>query len=490
MNRNKEIQYDLTLIHFNDIHGRIDSSGENIDFAKFFTFLKDLRENKKNGEVILIDSGDTIHGTLFANLSKGRSIVEIYNAIGLNYSTLGNHDFNYGYDHLKNLMNIQKYKTLATNLIDENNGIDSFEIKNINGFKICLFGIITPETYYKTSYKDINTLKIEEPQKSVEELLENLKNEKIDMFIGITHLGLDKSTKEKNRSEYLAKKFSQLDILLDGHSHTEIKEKFIVNKTVISQVGNYNRNIGIIQIKLDQDKSKNIINYKLITKDEIDVYKSDKCIEKKVTSITKDIKEKMSRIVGENRFFLNGDRDLVRTQETNLTQLITDAIHWKTKADAVLINGGSVRDSIAKGNITVEDISKSIPFGNVIITKNVKGENIKLALENGLRFYPNSFGAMAQVSGMKVYFDPEKNAFDRVKEIFINDEILKNEKYYRLAVTDFMAIGGEEYTSLINEKELEIHPTAEEILTEYIKKVGIKKREEVIPRLISIKKTF
>ncbi|WP_432205608.1 bifunctional metallophosphatase/5'-nucleotidase (plasmid) [Cetobacterium somerae] len=478
--------YDLTFIHINDIHGRINGENDGIDISKFFTFLKKLREDKKNGRVFLIDSGDTLHGTSFANLSKGESIVEVFNLLGFDYTTLGNHDFNYGYEHLKKLLVLQNYKTLALNLIDnDNSNLLSYDIIEVNGFNVCFFGIITPETYYKTSFKNIKDLTIINPEEAFIQLSNKLKDKKIDFYVGITHLGLDKSTQEIYKSSNLAEKFPEINILFDGHSHTEIKENYFINKTLISQTGNYNKKVALTQVKLREKKNNHEFFYRLFDKNDFEVYESDFKIQNKIRTIQNSQESITKTIIGKSSIFLAGDRELVRKTETNLTQLITDAILWKTKCDVVLINGGSIRDSIAKGNVTIGDIVNSLPFGNCIVTKKIKGNDLKVALENGLKAYPESLGAMAQVSGMEVFFNPNNPPFKKINNIYINKNPFSLDFDYCVAMTDFMALGGEEYTSLVYGDEINHYSTVEDIVIEYIKKFGINTTNHIIPRLIA-----
>lgn len=487
MKPNNNTYYDFTFIHLNDIHGRVNGENNSINFSKLFTFLETLRKDKKNGKVFLIDSGDTLHGTPFANLSKGESIVELFNYLKFDYTTIGNHDFNYGYNHLKTLLSLQNYKTLALNLIDKqfkNEDIKPFDIIKVNGINICFFGIITPETYYKTNSNNIKNLDIIDPEEAVKSLLKDLEKKDIDLYIGITHLGCDKSTKEIYQSTYLAKKFPEINIIFDGHSHTEIKEQCFVNNTLISQTGNYNNKIALVQVKLNKDKNIPIFNYKLISKEEIDYYKNDPIIEERIENILKTQDLIMNTVIGQSKYPLIGDRDLVRCQETNFTQLITDAILWKTSCDAVFINGGSIRDSIAAGNITIGDIMKSIPFGNVIITKKVQGTHIKSALENGLKAYPESLGAMSQTAGVKVFFNPNNPPFERVNDVFIQNIPLSLDSYYNVAMTDFMALGGEEYASFIEGEEINHYSSVENIVIEYIKTFGLNIDKNIISRLI------
>lgn len=476
--------YDLTFVHLNDIHGRVNGENNSISFPKLFSFLESLRNDKKNGKVFLIDSGDTLHGTPFANFSKGESIVTLFNALEFDYVTIGNHDFNYGFNHLKSLINLQNYKTLALNLVDKSNdtNILPYDIVNFNEFNICFFGLLTPETYYKTNSKNITNLEFTNPEESVKNLLNNLKDKNIDLFVGITHLGCDKSTENINQSINLANKFPQIDLILDGHSHTEIKDKYIVNNTLISQSGNYNKNIAIIQLKIYDKKSE--WKYKLMNSSDFDFYENNLYIENIITNIQNTQSSLNKTFIAYSEFALIGDRESVRCQETNLTQLITDAILWKTNSDAVLINGGSIRESISQGNITIEDIFKSIPFNNHIVTKKIKGSNLKEALENGLKAFPEPLGAMSQVSGMKVIFNPNNPPYKRVNEIYIKNNPIVLENYYNIAITDFMSLGGEEYTSLIQGENIDYFSSVEDIVIEYLKIVGVNINPQINSRLI------
>lgn len=477
--------YDLTFVHLNDIHGRVNGENNSISFPKLFSFLESLRNDKRNGKVFLIDSGDALHGTSFANLSKGESIVSLFNALKFDYVTLGNHDFNYGFDRLKSLINLQSYKTLALNLVDKKNNstnILPYDIVNINGFNICFFGVLTPETYYKTNSKNIKNLEFKNPEKSIETLFNNLKNKNINLFVCITHLGIDKSTDKINQSLNLAKKFPQIDIIFDGHSHTEIKEKFIVNNTLISQTGSYNKNISLTQIKINSDKNK--WKYQLMNSNDFISYKNNPHIKNIINKIQQTQSSFIKTTIAHSSFPLIGDREVVRCRETNFTQLVTDAILWKTNCDAVLINGGTIRESISQGDITIEDVINSIPFNNHIITKRIKGSNLKEALENGLKAFPEPFGAMAQVSGMKVFFNPNMPPYERVNEVYIKNNPIVLNNYYNISITDFMSSGGEEYTSLIPGENISYYSSVEDIVIEYIKNVGININSNFNSRLI------
>ncbi|MGL5355640.1 MAG: bifunctional metallophosphatase/5'-nucleotidase [Cetobacterium sp.] len=486
-------EYELTLVHVNDVHGRAkEGKSDGVGLARVRTITKALEQDKNSGKVLLIDAGDTMHGTTFATLTKGESMVQTLNAAGFDYSTLGNHDFNYGEERLGELLSMQKYKTLAANVTDKTTGkpiAGTYEIKKIDGMKVGFFGLATPETYFKTNPNNVKNIKIADPIATAKSVVAMMKKEGVKFIVVISHLGDDESTAKHLQSVGLAEAVPEIDIIIDGHSHTELKNKKIVNGVTIVQTGEYSKNVGVVKVDFDKLKNKNsAIDYTLYTKEAIMNGDNPVAEDEKVKAVIDEISRKQEAItsvkVGETPILLEGDRAFVRTGETNLAQLITDAMVWKTGADVAITNGGGIRASINPGEVTVGDVISVLPFGNYVITKEVKGSDLQKAVENGLRSYPESLGAMAQISGMTVKFNVKNPAYRRVLEIKVGNEKLDLNKIYIVATNDFMAAGGDGYSSLALGKDVAHYPGLDEVLTEYIQKVGLEGREKVIPRII------
>ncbi|WP_297406044.1 bifunctional UDP-sugar hydrolase/5'-nucleotidase [uncultured Cetobacterium sp.] len=492
----KDGEYELTLVHVNDIHGRVkEGKYDGVGLARVATIAKALKQDKNNGNVLLLDAGDTLHGTTFATLTKGESMVEVLNASGFDYMTLGNHDFNYGTERLKELISLGKYKTLAANVIDKRTGsplATSYDIKKIDGKKVGFFGLSTPETYYKTNPKNVENIKFVDPIKTAKQIVSEMKKKGVKFIVVITHLGEDSSTEKRYQSIGLAEAVPGIDLIIDGHSHTELAEKKVVNGVTIVQTGEYAKNVGVVKVDLDKLKNKNeAIDYTLYTKDIIlkgdNPVQEDILVKSKIDEISKKQEMITSVKVGESSVLLQGNRAFVRTGETNLSQLITDSMIWKTGADVAITNGGGIRASINPGEVTVGDVISVLPFGNYVITKEITGENLQKAIEHGLRSYPESLGGMAQIAGMTVKFNIKNPEYRRVLEIKIGAERLDPTKKYIIATNDFMAAGGDGYSSLSKGKEVGHFGGLDEVLIEYIQKEGIQNREKIKPRLIPIK---
>lgn len=489
----KDGEYELTLVHVNDVHGRAkESKNDGVGLARVTTIAKALDQDKNNGKVLLIDAGDTMHGTTFATLTKGESMVETLNAAGFDFATLGNHDFNYGQERLEELLSMQNYKTLAANVIDKNTGkplAGTYEVKKIDGVKVGFFGLATPETYYKTNPKNVENITIADPITTAKSVVAQMKKDRVKFIVAITHLGDDESTAKNLQSVGLAEAVPEINLIIDGHSHTELKEKQMVNGVAIVQTGEYSKNVGVVKIDLDKLKDRDAsIDYTLYTKNIIlngdNPVVEDARVKAKIDEIYRKQEMITSVKVGESPILLQGNRDFVRTGETNLSQLITDSMLWKTGADVALTNGGGIRASINPGEVTVGDIVSVLPFGNYVITKEVKGSDLQKAVENGLRAYPESLGAMIQVAGMSVKFNVKNPAYRKVLEIKVGEEKLDPNKIYVVATNDFMAAGGDGYKSLANGKEIGHYPGLDEVLIEYIQKVGLEGRDKVTPRLL------
>ncbi len=388
-------------------------------------------------------------------------------------------------------------------------------------------------------------------KKSVEEL----KAQGADFIIALSHLGMDESTKSEIKSIELAKAVDGIDLIIDGHSHTVLENGMVVNGTTIVQTGEYDKNMGIIDIKVENGITK--INPKLISKKDalgetvereiamelterlkvnenylvkkgdtlskisystqvpmdelaalntignIDLIYAGNTItipqEKNVTrtvievekitvgGIEKDpelvklideIKSEQKKItqvkIGDTPVKLDGERQDVRTGETNLGNLIGEAMLWKTGADIAFTNGGGIRASIPEGEITVGDIISVLPFGNYVVTKELKGSEIIEAIEHGISDYPATKGAFPQIAGMKVQFDPSANPGERVIRAVMNsgEEIL-HDKNYVVATNDFIAAGGDDYRMFKNKAEAGNFEGLDEVLIDYIKAKGI-----------------
>ena len=165
----------------------------------------------------------------------------------------------------------------------------------------------------------------------------------------------------------------------------------------------------------------------------------------------------LDTVIGEAGLFLNGERQHVRSQETNLGNLVTDVIREYTGADVAIYNGGGIRDSASMGEITLENAMEILAFENNVVTLEMTGSAIIETLERGVSSYPETSGAFLQVSGLRFYFNPHRSPGDRVERVYVGGSELDPYGTYTLATNDFLAAGGDDYPTLEAATQIDQH---------------------------------
>ncbi|RQD77539.1 MAG: hypothetical protein D5S01_02540 [Halanaerobium sp. MSAO_Bac5] len=177
----------------------------------------------------------------------------------------------------------------------------------------------------------------------------------------------------------------------------------------------------------------------------------------------------LDTVIGETGISLNGERQHVRTQETNLGNLITDMLRENTKADIALYNGGGIRDSADLGEITLEDAMAILAFNNEVVTLLMSGQQIWDTLEHGLHEYPEVAGGFLQVSGLRFYFNPANEAYNRVEKVLVDGEEINLSRHYVVATNEFLAAGGDDYQVMGESEQLKLFEnTDQQMFIQYI----------------------
>lgn len=461
---------EITIFHTNDIHGRYAEGNEHIQIGNLATLKKETPNS------ILVDAGDCLHGLPLVNMDKGKDAMELIKCAGYDYIAPGNHDFNYGKDRLFELSKSANsgentLKFLSANIFENGKKVfDSNDIKEIDGIKIGFFGLSTQETKSKTGFKNVEGLEFRNPIESATEQVSELKRKGADVIVAICHIGTNSLSKPNSID--IANEVQGIDLIIDGHSHTKFENGKQVGDTLIVSTGQYLENIGEVKLTLDTNDIEDIKienkSARLIGKEEALRYKLDSNISKKVDEIKKQQEEILDKVIGVTKNTLDGSYENVRTKETNLGNLIGDILLDKTKADISLFNGGNIRDTIEKGNITRRDIVDVFPFSNTIVTKELTGTQIKDVLEHGVKLYPEKNSAFLQVGGISYHFDPKQKEGEKITDILKDGEPLDLNKKYVVATNDYIASGGDEFPCFSKEPILKEFGSLESIVIKYI----------------------
>lgn len=456
------------ILHTNDTHGRIVGTEQSVGISA----LKALKDRYKaqGMNVVLLDAGDTLHGTAFATLDQGKSILDLMTMAGYDAMAPGNHDFNYGSAHLAELSFQTPMPMLSANIIKKGTDkklLDGYAVIQCENIKIGVFGLSTPETAYKTNPVNVETLEFYDPYAAAAEAVSVLKAAEVDYIIALCHLGLNSSS--AYTSEGVAKAVADIDLIVDGHSHTLLEQGKRVGNTLIVSAGEYMQAIGVVTL----DHATRSATAEVIKAGNPRLQGlSDPAIEAKLEEINLNRQQLLSQVLGHTPVTLNGERTAVRTSETNLGNLIADAMRAESGAQLALLNGGTIRTSIAAGEITKGDVLDVLPFGNYIVTKKINGSNLRAALENAVKALPEENGGFLQVSGLTFTIDQAAPAGGRVKNVMIDGKPLDIAAEYVVATNDFMAAGGDNFSMIGKSKALGEFSALDEALMRHINRLS------------------
>ncbi len=457
---------DLVIIHTNDTHGRaLYVEEREIGFALVAAEAERLRQAGER--VLMLDAGDTFHGTAMASLHHGESIVEFMNKAGYALMTPGNHDFNYGSDRLIELTAMADFFLIAANVRNDAGLLFSpYEIIDYGDLKVAVIGLITTETYFKANPAGLVGIIIDDPVEAARGALEELAGDDVDLVIALTHLGLDLDS-DAVSSRHLAEAVEGIDLIIDGHSHHRLPEGEWVNDTLIVQTGSHSSDIGVVRISFPPGDPRHL-SARLIDVTEAASLNPDPLVAAAVERYNALNEPILQEIVSYSSIDLIGERELVRTGQTNLGDAIVAAMLLESGADVALINSGAIRTSIAAGPVARGDLIAVLPFGNTAAVVEVTGAELVVMLENGLSGYPEPSGAFPQVGGLTYSFAAEAKPGSRSSGWMVGGRPLDLERKYLLVTTDFLLAGGDNYEMLKGKRVLFEYGTVDELLATYM----------------------
>ncbi|AYK06749.1 bifunctional metallophosphatase/5'-nucleotidase [Brevibacillus laterosporus] len=435
----------VTIAHTNDVHGHIDEneSGKEFGYAKMSTLIKEWREENKN--FLLLDAGDTFQGTIFVNQFKGESVLPILNHLNYNTMAAGNHEFDFGYEQLLKLRDQLKYPVINANVVKEDgtNLLVPVYKTEINGKKFAFLGFVAEDTPILTHPDNVKGLTFKSPVEVAKKMVPELKKE-VDHVVVVSHIGIDVDRE-------VAKAVDGIDLIVGGHSHTPLRQPEKVNGTYIVQDWEYGKSLGRADLFYYKNKlvgfSGGLVEYDKNVK-------PDPEVEKLVKDVVNKVDNAMKVVIAKAEVPLDGDRELVRKQETNIGNLIADVMREKTQsikgheADIAITNGGGIRTQLPAGDITKKDLYTLLPFPNTLVIIEATGDEIVKAMEVGVSEVEKGAGRFPHISGMSFSYNPTKPAGQRLVEVKVAGNPIDLKKTYRIATNDFIATGGDGYSTL------------------------------------------
>ncbi|KJY81482.1 5'-nucleotidase [Vibrio galatheae] len=477
--------YKLTVLHTNDHHGRFwqNKYGE-YGMAARKTLIDELRAEiaAEGGSSLLLSGGDINTGVPESDLQDAEPDFKGMSKIGYDAMALGNHEFDNSLDVLFKQKEWANFPMLSANIYDKKTGermFQAYEMFNKQGIKIAVIGLTTEDTAKIGNPEFIGGIDFRDPKEEAKKLIAELeKTEKPDLIFAVTHMGHYEDGKrgvnapgDVALARYLDE--GSLDMIVGGHSQEPVcmeapnvvKKNFkpsdeckpdMQNGTYIVQAHEWGKYVGRADYEFRNGElemvSYDLIPVNLKKKVKVDGKSQRVLIEdaiaedQELLEFLRPYQEKgqaqLDVKIAETNGKLEGDRNVVRFQQTNLGRLIATAHMERAKADFAVMNSGGVRDSIAAGDVTYKDVLIVQPFANILTYTDMSGQEVMDYL-NVVATKPVDSGAYAQFAGISMTV-----AEGKVSNVFIGGKQLRLDETYRFTVPSFNAAGGDGYPKL------------------------------------------
>ena len=451
-----------TILYFNDGHEIspvVNQYGDRGGVGRLMTVIESVRAEKV--DPIVAFGGDLGGGTLFGGVFKGFPMVEAFNAMKIDYANFGQHDFDAGIENAKKLVEQSEFQWLSSNLIDPNEdpfaGVPTYAIEERNGIVI---GVVALTDAMQTTVQTDEVVQAdltESAKRAVEAIQEEAK---VDVIVAYTQQSLAKDKELLLQVPEISYIFSEEEFE-NMSTLYQMEDRFVAKPE-----GNLGSVIRL-DITKEDDKVSLSTNFLKVNETVQPHEGLEKIANKYQVQLEKELGQTIATITTKLDY---GENHESRFQESNIGNLIADSFRSHYEADIGFMNGGGIRASIESGNLTLKDAHSVLPFGNKPVVAEIKGENLKLALENGVS--KELGGGFLQVSGLSYEYAPTKPVGERILSIKVGDEPLDDQKVYKVALPNFIFAGGDGYTMFENDKILIDESNAKtdvEIFIDYVK---------------------
>ena len=449
----------IVILSENDVHCSIDGYTR-------LAGLSDAITASDTAWVATVSCGDYLQGGNAGALSRGQYIVDVMKEVHFDAVTLGNHEFDYGMERMQELMTQIGAPVVNANLFKYGSSepcFSSYTIRNYGSRSIAFVGVTTPESmigerysFYDNDGSQTYDLRTDDVCSLVQAAVDEARGKGADYVVILAHLGEEKPALGITSHELIAATRG-IDAVLDGHSHSVIPGDIVKNldgKPVpVSQTGTQFANVGKLVISADGHISTSLIPIEDIPYERASVSVAIEKVHQALDQVT-------ARQVAHSDFDLvmrdaDGNR-LIRRAETNLGDLLTDAVRHQMQAQIGLFNGGGFRSGISAGTITYGDITNAQPFDDHLSKFEASGAQILAMLERCTSSLPAEEGQFPQVSGLRYTIHQQS---DTVSDVAVFEEVSGNwipldpTGHYTIASSDYYARGGF-YETLKDAKQL------------------------------------
>jgi 5'-nucleotidase/UDP-sugar diphosphatase len=440
-------------------------------FARLAAVVK--AERQKGRHVIVAHAGDMISPSLMSGLDRGAHTIALSNLVGLDIFVPGNHEFDFGKAVFLQRMREAKFPVYAANLRGPDGqplaGIKERGIVSFDGVRIGLTGATYDDSARASTPEDLQFLPTVASEKAQAEML---RREGADFVAAVVHAD--------RAQDYELFGTRAVDLILSGHNHDLLVNYDERNALVESSYDAHY--LVAIDVAIETAVRNGVRTAKWWPQFRIidtATVTPDPAVAAAVRPYEKELTREMDVPLGVTAVALDSRTATVRTREAAIGNLFADAMRSALKADAAVTNGGGIRAGklyAAGSAITRRDILAELPFNNRLVEIEIKGTDLRRALENGLAQLPAAGGRFPQVSGIVIEVDLTRPAGERITAISVGGAPLDDARIYKVAVNDFLARGGDGYVWFRDAKHIlreSDSPLLANAVMAYVKSLGV-----------------
>ncbi len=402
-------------------------------------------ERAANPNFLYLFDGDLLSPSLLSGLDRGMNMIELTNVVPFDLAVPGNHEYDFGVQNFDDKLKASKYPWAAINITHADGsavaGLKGVTVKEVAGVKIALIPVAQDTSPQLASTGE---LKFGPTAQTAIDAAKQARKDGAELVVGVVQ-----APHSDDQKMFASKAF---DVILSGDDHDLVVQYNGITAYVDTST-EANHLVPIdLTVNIEEKDGKRTIkwepNFRFIDTASVT---PDPETQKLVDAFAAELDKELNVVIGKTTGPLDSRRNIVRTQEAAIGNLIADAMKDAVKADIAITNGGGIRadkEYAAGSDITRRDILSELPFGNVTVLTEVTGKQIWEALENGFSKYEDGAGRFPQVSGLKVVADVKQPAGSRVVSVMVGDEPLDLTATYKLATNDYMLDGGDGYTAL------------------------------------------
>jgi 2',3'-cyclic-nucleotide 2'-phosphodiesterase (5'-nucleotidase family) len=443
-----------TILSTNDTHGRLladtySFSGERLvgGGAALGGYFTDIRAESEC-PVFLVSGGDAMQGTLISNLTDGVSTIAVMNELGYDALAIGNHEFDWGVDVLRDRIVQAEFPFLGANIFER--GTDRhpewtrpYSIVERGGVRVGFIGMTTESTPTTTMPANVSELEFRSIAAALDRYIPEVRDREVDFVVAVMHAGAFCDSAGTCLGEAITELTAtqeRFDYAVTGHTHSRVAT-IIRGAPVVQSFANSTAfGVGHLEKRSDGGIDARLVEIRQTYADEVSPHPGAAEL---VERYRETAVGQMERVVATLAEPLN---KTTQQGEFALGRVIADAQREAAGAQIALMNNGGIRRGLPAGPVTYNDLFELQPFGNTLVVLDLPGDRLIETLEHAL----GDSSPDAQVSGITVLYDPDAPRGSRVREVRLTSgEVVRADGSYVVVANDFMSTGGSGYGALM-----------------------------------------